>query len=142
METTTLPIFRVAGWGETVSRSQAQNTAEILKQRFQAAEPELAAFSKTIYVVYQYLDDENVKVVAGKLVSTDFVLPENVDDVWVAPQNYALFSSWQDVAQQPDLPRNFRADFETYPTFGAAKIYIGLSGDVEMHEETFDDTQP
>lgn len=138
METTTLPIFRVAGCGETVSRSQAQNTAEKLKQRFQAAAPELAAFSKTIYVVYQYLDDENVKVVVGKLVSTDFTLPENVDDVWVAPQNYALCSSWQDVAQQPDLPRSFRVDFETYPTFGSPKIYIGLTGDVEMHEETFE----
>lgn len=139
METTTLPIFRVAGWGKTAPRSQAQNTAEMLKQRFQAAEPELAAFSKTLYVVYQYLDDENVKVVAGKLVATDFALPENVDDVWVAPQNYALFSSWQEMEIQPDLSRNFRVDFETYPTWGAPKIYVGVVGDVEMHEDTFDE---
>lgn len=138
METTTLPIFRVAGCGETVSRSQAQNTAERLKQRFQAAEPELAAFSKTIYVVYQYLDDESVKVVAGKLVATDFVLPENVDDIWVAPQNYALFSSWQEVNVEADLPRNFRVDFETYPTWGTPKVYVGVIGNVEMHEETFE----
>lgn len=134
METTTLPIFRVAGWGETAQRSQAQNTAEMLKQRFQAAEPELAAFSKSLYVVYQYLDDENVKIVAGKLVATDFELPENVADVWVAPQNYAVLDSWQ-AAEQLDLPRNNRVDFETYPAWGTPKVYIGVVGEVEMHEE-------
>lgn len=135
MNTTTLPIFRVAGLSETTSRDNATQTAENVKQRFQAAPPELAAFSTTVYVVHQYLDDNQVKIVAGKLVSTDFALPENADDVWVAPQNYAVLESWQDLNELPDLTRSFRVDFETYPAFGSPKVYIGLLGDVEMHEE-------
>lgn len=135
MNTSTLPIFRVAGLSETASRQNATQTAENVKQRFQAAPPELAAFSTTVYVVHQYLDDNQVKIVAGKLVSTDFELPENADDVWIAPQNYAVLESWQDLSALPDLPRSFRVDFETYPAFGSPKVYVGLLGDVEMHEE-------
>lgn len=135
MNTTTLPIFRVAGVSETVPRSDCQNFAATLKQRFQAADLHLAAFSTTIYVIYQYLDDENVKMLAGKLVSTDFALPEHADDVWVAPQNYAVYENWQEPNENKQLERSFRVDFETYPAFGSPKIYVGLLGDVQIEEE-------
>ena len=91
---------------------------------------------------YEYTDENKVKITFGKLVANDATLPENLSDAWIAPQNYAVFTmtsnaleTWRHIQQQPELNRRFHADFETYPHYGAAKIYVGLVGDVQIIEE-------
>lgn len=137
----TLPIFRVAGLKMNVSRDDAQATAQQLRQQFIAQPIDIKAFSTTIYAVYQYQDNGSVNVVVGKLVSTDYALPENVGDVWVAPQNYVVFDAvsvgetWQHIEQQDDLSRRWLVDFETYPAYGSPKIYVGVTGEIDIAEE-------
>lgn len=141
MQQHTLPIFRVAGLKMNVSRDDAQATAQKLRQQFIAQPIDIKAFSTTIYAVYQYQDNGSVNVVVGKLVSTDYALPENVSDVWVAPQNYVVFDAvsvgemWQRIEQQDDLSRRWLVDFETYPTYGSPKIYVGVTGEIDIAEE-------
>lgn len=142
MEFATLPIFRVMGISQTVVRTDAITTAQQLQQQWLASPPHMAGFSQTLYCVYQYPDENKVKITLGKLVANDATLPENLSDAWIAPQNYAVFTiasnaleTWLHIPQQSELNRRFHADFETYPHYGAAKIYVGLVGDVRIIEE-------
>lgn len=141
MQQHTLPIFRIAGLKMNVSRENAATTAQTLRQQIINQPLEIKAFSTTIYAVHQYQDDGSVNVVVGKLVSTDDTLPENVGDAWIAPQNYVVFDApsvaetWQHIEQQNDLSRRWLADFETYPAYGSPKIYVGVTGEVDITEE-------
>lgn len=146
MQTTTLPIFRIAGISATVARTHAQQTAMQLREQFQANPPSLPAFSHTLYCAYQYPDADHVKITFGKLIANDVVLNDGITDAWVAPQNYAVFTpdqpeqyldTWAEIMANPDLNRRFHTDFETHSAQGASKIYIGLMGEVEIEEEIF-----
>lgn len=138
---TTLPIFRVAGLAQTVSREATLATLKDLHQRWFAAPPELKAFSPTLYAVLQYPDENTVKITFGKLVATDTELPENLSDAWIAPQVYELFETddvvdtWTQIAANGSLNRRFLADLVVYPSVGAAKVYVGVVGEVEISEE-------
>ncbi len=142
MEISTLPIFRVAGLSAIVSRAQAQSCAQELRAQWLANPPNLSAFSPTLYGVYQYIDADKVNITFGKLVSTDAALPDNMFDVWIAPQNYAVFTAddgdmvsiWAQIAAHQDLNRSFVVDLETYPKIGAPRVYVGLVGTVEISE--------
>lgn len=140
MQQHTLPIFRVAGLKMSVSRENAVATAQKLHQQFIEKSIKIEAFSTTIYVIYQYQDNNTIDVVVGRLVSTDYELPENVGDVWIAPQNYVVFNAssptetWQQINQLQDLSRRWLVDFETYPVYGLPKIYVGITGEVDMTE--------
>lgn len=151
---TTLPYFRVAGLSVRTNPDQQAQHLQQLWQDYHLSgslKNELPAFSTTTYCVYHdYAEDGSFSIVLGKLVSTDAPLPEHLSDAWVAPQNYAVFSLpekhfqaalpvWQSVRQMSELPRRQHVDFETYPTFGEAKLYIGLQGTVEMQEEMLED---
>lgn len=145
MQQHTLPFFRIAGLKMNVPRDKAVATAQNLRQAFVTQHIELKAFSTTLYAVHQYQDNDTVNVVVGKLVATDDTLPENLNDAWIAPQNYVVFDApsitetWQHIQQQTDLPRRFLADFETYPTYGSPKIYVGVVGEMDINEETLND---
>lgn len=142
MEISTLPIFRVAGLSTIVPREQAQSCAQELRAQWLANPPDLSAFSPTLYGVYQYMDANDVKITFGKLVSTDATLPDHMADVWIAPQNYAVFAAddgdvvsvWAQIAAHQDLNRSFVVDLETYPRVGVPRVYVGLVGAVEISE--------
>lgn len=136
----TLPIFRVAGYTQTVSRETTLASLNDLRQRWFAAPPALKAFSPTVYAVLQYPDENTVKITFGKLVATDTELPENLSDAWIAPQVYELFETndvadtWAQIAADGSLNRRFLADLVVYPSVGAAKVYVGVVGEVEISE--------
>lgn len=139
MEFTTLPTFRVIGISQTTTRQLETLTSQKLRQQWLASPPKIGGFSQTLYILYQYIDKDMVKITVGKLVSNDAMLPENLSDVWIAPQNYAVFTinhttseTWQMIQNKHQLNRRFYIDFETYPVNSAAKIYIGLMSEVEI----------
>lgn len=145
MEISTLPVFRIVGLSETVSRENARVFAQNLRDKYVANPPnDVVAFSPTLYCVYQYLDENQVKITLGNLSSTDTALPENCAEAWVAPQNYAVFMAenadnipdlWQHIDQLQDLNRSFLVDLESYPKMGAPRIYVGLLGEVNISED-------
>ncbi|XXQ69078.1 GyrI-like domain-containing protein [Neisseriaceae bacterium B1] len=157
-EITTLPYFRVAGFAvRSNPAQQAQDLAQ-LWQSFHLSgslKDELHAFSTTTYCVYHdYADDDSFTILLGKLVPTDIKLPEHLSNAWIAPQNYAVFSLpeknfqavlpvWQTIQQmsETDLARRKHVDFETYPAFGEAKLYIGLTGKIEMEENIIEESE-
>lgn len=152
-ELTTLPYFRVAGLAQVSSQATRTDDAAQLWQTFLSGSLKdvLPAFSNTLYCVYHdYQDDGRFTMLLGKLVATDAELPEGASDVWVAPQQYAAFELsekqfqaalpiWQYIEEQKDIQRYYRADFESYPNFGVAKLYIGVQGEVQMEEEVLID---
>lgn len=146
-ETTALPYFRVGGIAiRSQTAQRADDVAQLWAQQRSGRLNDLTAFSTSLYCVYHdYADDGSCTILLGKLIATDATLPDNMSDAWVAPQNYAVFTLpekdvqsaltvWQDMAQRKDLARRHHVDFESYPAFGAAKLYVGLQGDVEMAE--------
>lgn len=136
----TFPIFRVAGYTQTVSRESTLASLNDLRQRWFTEPPALKAFSPTVYAVLQYPDEHTVKITFGKLVATNTELPENVSDTWIAPQVYELFETddvaytWAQIAANGSLNRRFLADLVVYPSVGAAKVYVGVVGEVEISE--------
>lgn len=140
MEFTALPTFRIAGISQSCLPNQAADVAQTLRTTWLAQPPVLSTFSQTLYCVYHYQDKHVVKITVGKLVSNDTMLPEPLTDVWIAPQQYAVFSllsdsqaTWKHINTQT-LARRFYIDFETYPQHHEAKIYVGLEGEVQMME--------
>lgn len=146
-ENTTLPFFRVGGISvRTHSTKRATDVAQLWQQQRSGSLNDLMAFSSSLYCVYHdYAEDGSVTALLGKLISTDTVLPDDMSDVWIAPQHYAVFTQpdkdiqaallfWQKLEQQHAFARRKHADFECYPTFGATKIYVGLPGEVVIEE--------
>ncbi|MDK4536796.1 effector binding domain-containing protein [Kingella kingae] len=149
MNTTTLPVFRVAGLAANIRAEHAAADLSALWQSWQQSslQSNIHAFSRTIYCVYhQYQSNGDKQAVLGYLVPNDLDLPDATADVWVLPQQYAVYelpdkqpeSAWTMLTQLPDDVQTQRAnkmDLESYPSFGLPKIYVGLVGQVEMTEE-------
>lgn len=141
----TLPIIRIAGNSRTVPREHAHQTAQTLHQQWLREPPAVSAFSPTLYAVYQYPDPQNCRITFGKLLTSDAPLPDGLHEVWVAPQNYAVFPIpnpddlnrvWAQVQQQSgSLKRRFLADLLIYPASGSGSLYVGVEGDVVITEE-------
>lgn len=142
MPTTSLPVFRVAGMSGRISFDNEHAQRQQLWQDYDLSRlnDDLPAFSQTIYCVLHQYDDKGYTATLGRLVPNDVLLPENVDEVWVVPQCYAILSQpekefisahkyWHQIRQNTKLNRLFKMDFESYPVKGDAKIYIGVEGD-------------
>lgn len=145
---TTLPIFRVVGYSQIVARSQAQLATQTLHQQWQEQTPDLPTFSRTLYAVYQYPDEQHTTITFGQLVGKDVNLVNGLHEVWIAPQYYAVYEphshdNWQDIWSQThiqtdiegSLKRRFLADLAIYPVNQVAKLYLGLDKEVEISEE-------
>ncbi|WII93091.1 effector binding domain-containing protein [Kingella negevensis] len=149
---TSLPIFRVGGLCATISlENEQENINQLWQDWFSGSlKDTLPAFSTSVYCVrHSYQENGSYTLIIGKLISNDATLPENAADVWLPPQQYHTYSLpekhhsaaadvWQQILADSELPtRRFKTDFETYPAFGEAKIYVGIKGKVEMAEEYF-----
>ncbi|ULJ69812.1 GyrI-like domain-containing protein [Wielerella bovis] len=145
---TTLPVFRVAGLHAIIRVAhQADDLAALWQNWLQGSlKDTLPAFSKTVYCVrYDYQVDGSFSVIIGYLVANDTELEATVNDVWLPSQQYQVYtlsekqysaalSVWTQIAQG-DLSRRFQADFESYPAFGDARVYVGIEGQVNISEE-------
>ena len=94
MPTTSLPVFRVAGMSGRISFDNEHAQRQQLWQDYDLSRlnDDLPAFSQTIYCVLHQYDDKGYTATLGRLVPNDVLLPENVDEVWVVPQCYAILS--------------------------------------------------
>lgn len=152
-EYTSLPYFRLAGLGARCTTATRSEIAAKLWHDWHlgSLKENIAAFSQTVYVAYHaFADDGSMALLLGKLVATDALIPDGAAELWVPPQNYAVFGlpentlaaakqMWQQIDGRDDLPKQNQVDFESYPQFGAAKVYVGLAGKVEMMEESIGD---
>ena len=150
LETTELPPFRVMGLTAPVRfRHEAEDVAAAWQRWLSGSlKDALPAFAPSVYALRHSYHDAGYTLMIGYLVSNDAPLPEGACEWYVAPQVYqvatlpeashhAAAAAWQQLATLPD--RRFEADFESYPSHGASKIYVGITGDVAMAEEALDD---
>ena len=150
LETTALPMFRLMGMAIPICLSREADDMELAWERWHegSLKDTLPAFSKSVYVLRHLYHSTGYILIIGYLVSNDAPLPEGACEWYVAPQVYqvatlpeasrhAAAAAWQQLATLPD--RRFEADFESHPSHGASKIYVGITGDVAMAEEALDD---
>ena len=145
---TTLPVFRIAGLHAPIRATHQEEDLNALWQQWHESslKNDLPAFSTTVYCMrHEYQDNGDFSATIGQLIANDAELPDTAHDAWLPPQQYRVYTLpekshhaasavWQQ-AQADDLPRQFRADFESYPVFGEARVYIGVVGDVVIEEE-------
>lgn len=148
-ETITLPYFRVAGISkESQLSTYSQDIAELWQNwHDNQISKQIQAFSQTTYCVFKYHDNGSFTITLGKLITTDLELPENISEVWIPPQVYACYTlpeknfqaamqQWQQQILTDNLPpRRQHIDFEAYPAFGEAKIYVSLDQEVKIKEQ-------
>lgn len=148
-ETTTLPYFRVAGISkESQLSTYPQDIAELWQNwNNNQISKQIQPFSQTIYCVFKYHDNSSFTITLGKLITTDLELPEHISEVWIPPQVYAYYTlpeknfqaaiqQWQQkILTDHLLPRRQHIDFEAYPSFGEAKIYVSLEQKVKIKEQ-------
>lgn len=145
----TLPVFRIAGvQTQTNAESLSEQIKTLWQQWHEIQNQHHFGFSKTNYCVYQYHENHEITITIGRLVSLDFELAQGIQDVWIPPQNYQVFefnsknpdeiqTKWQEIRATPPQDYRQHTDFESYPSVGGAKIYIGLTGAVEISEDDF-----
>ncbi len=145
MMVTTLPLFRVMGISSVVDYAHEIKQREQLWQRYLISDLKLPAFSQTIYCVLHNYHETGYTLTIGKLASNDAILPKQAHEIWVLPQQYAVFDlpdntinsvyySWQIIRQNTDILHKQKIDFESYPIQGTARLYVGIEGNVEIVE--------
>ena len=160
LETTELPPFRVMGLTAPVRfRHEAEDVAAAwqrwlsgsLKDALPAFAPSvyaLPAFAPSVYALRHSYHDAGYTLMIGHLVSNDAPLPAGAGEWMVPPQVYrvailpeasrhAAAEAWQRLAALPE--RRFAVDFESHPSWGASKVYVGVAGEVAIAEEALDD---
>ena len=150
LETTALPPFRVMGLTAPV---RFQHEAEDVAAAWQcwlsgSLKDALPAFAPSVYALRHSYHDAGYTLMIGHLVSNDAPLPAGAGEWMVPPQVYrvatlpeasrnAAAEAWQRLAALPE--RRFAVDFESHPSWGASKVYVGVAGEVAMAEEALDD---
>ncbi len=160
LKTTALPPFRVMGLTAPVRfRHEAEDVAAAwqrwlsgsLKDALPAFAPSvyaLPAFAPSVYALRHSYHDAGYTLMIGHLVSNDAPLPAGAGEWMVPPQVYrvatlpeasrnAAAEAWQRLAALPE--RRFAVDFESHPSWGASKVYVGVGGEVAIAEEALDD---
>lgn len=150
LETAALPVFRLMGMAIPICLSREADDMELAWERWHESslKDTLPAFSKSVYVLRHLYHSTGYILIIGYLVSNDAPLPEGACEWYVAPQVYqvatlpeaschAAAEAWQRLAALPE--RRFAVDFESHPSWGASKVYVGVAGEVTMAEEGLDD---
>ena len=149
-ETTELPAFRVMGMAIPISFSREADDMAPAWQRWLSGslKDALPAFAPSVYALRHSYHDAGYTLMIGHLVSNDAPLPEGAGEWMVPPQVYrvatlpeasrhAAAEAWQRLAALPE--RRFAVDFESHPSWGASKVYVGVAGEVAIAEEALDD---
>ncbi|WP_325320446.1 GyrI-like domain-containing protein [Kingella oralis] len=150
LETTALPPFRVMGLTAPVRfRHEAEDVAAAWQRWLSGSlKDALPAFAPSVYALRHSYHDAGYTLMIGHLVSNDAPLPAGAGEWMVPPQVYrvatlpeasrhAAAEAWQRLAALPE--RRFAVDFESHPSWGASKVYVGVAGEVAMAEEGLDD---
>ena len=150
LETAALPVFRLMGMAIPICLSREADDMELAWERWHVSslKDTLPAFSKSVYVLRHLYHSTGYILIIGYLVSNDAPLPAGASEWMVPPQVYrvatlpeasphAAAEAWQRLAALPE--RRFAVDFESHPSWGASKVYVGVAGEVAIAEEALDD---
>ena len=150
LETAALPVFRLMGMAIPISFTREAKDIELAWEQWHSGslKDALPACAPSVYALRHSYHDAGYTLMIGHLVSNDAPLPAGAGEWMVPPQVYrvatlpeasrhAAAEAWQRLAALPE--RRFAVDFESHPSWGASKVYVGVAGEVAIAEEALDD---